>query len=891
MGITIEERAKLAEINPVNQSLWWVPIQHFSPWDCNWPFGPPSGAGKPNSSPPCGDEKTDNPCQEKGSIIDIQNQTLREQVNITGTPFDLCYSSERVKGRNASRTLSFNLSGDTVPNNLKRIDLVVSVAGRLFTQEFTATPNQKSSFTWDGKDAYGRNIQGKKKVLVSIGYVYDAVYYEPNSSDRSFGDFSGIPITGSRAREEVTLWQHHQSSLFNDGMDNLGTWDAQLQGLGGWTIDVHHVYDPIDRVMYLGNGERQSVYSKKPIITTIAGSGEPGYQGRGYSGDEGPASVAKLAGPESIAVASDGTIYVADTSNHCIRKILLDGIITTIAGTGTSGFSGDGGLATQAEISYPSCLVVGRDGSIYFVDDSNRIRKIGSDGIITTVAGNGNYGYSGDGGAAINAELGYPQGIDVSPDGIIFIADSGNSVIRKVGIDGIITTIAGNGDFSYYGDGGSALNAALYCPEGVTLGPDGGIYIADTLNYRVRRVSSDGIINTVVGNGNSGFIGDGGQADQAEIDFVLRVYVGSDNSLYFSDVYNFRVRKVGPDGIIKTIAGTSDWGFDGDGGTATQAMLAFAMEVALSPDGVLYIADSDNNRIRKVDPVLSGFPSNESTTGYMIPSSNGNEVYRFDGKGCHLSTLDALTGTVKYRFTYDVNGYLNGIQDSNNNITLIERSFEGNPLAIVSPYQQRTVLSLNPKGYIEQIKNSANETVNLTYYPDGLLETYTNPRNLVSRFTYDIFGRLTKDEYPGGGYIALQQEKTINGFQITKTETIDGVKLYSSTYLTEKLPNGKSRSVISSCCGSPTESMTDIDGSQTITSSDGTVIRIIEGPDPRFGMKAPLEESITITTPSGKSFAQTRNRTVILVDSKRSIKFAEPDRHHHHQRQDLHLGL
>jgi len=336
-------------------------------------------------------------------------------------------------------------------------------------------------------------------------------------------------------------------------------------------------------------------------ITTVAGTGKAG-----FGGDGGPATAAKLIYPWGVAVGPDGSLYIADSGNHRVRRVGRDGTITTVAGNGQpAGFGGDGGPATAAKLNYPYGVAVGPDGSLYIVDAGNsRVRRVRSDGTITTVAGNRQPGFGGDGGPATAARLAGPYGVAVGPDGSLYIADSGNRRVRRVGTDGTITTVAGNGGGGFGGDGGPATAAMLASPLGVAVGPDGSLYITDSGNSRVRRVGPNGTITTVAGNGQPGFGGDGGPATAARLWSPYGVAVGPDGSLYITDQgnrENSRVRRVGPDGTITTFAGSQP-GFGGDGGPATAARLFHPYGVAVGPDGSLYIADRLNERVRKVVP-------------------------------------------------------------------------------------------------------------------------------------------------------------------------------------------------------------------------------------------------------------------------------------------------
>jgi streptogramin lyase len=329
------------------------------------------------------------------------------------------------------------------------------------------------------------------------------------------------------------------------------------------------------------------------IITTVAGSGR-----NGYNGDGGAATNANLYGPVGVALDSVGNLYIADTANGRVRRVGTNGIITTVAG---GGFGGDGGEATNASLSGPYGVVLDASGDLYVADyGDNCIREVNTNGIITTVAGNGTAGYSGDGGEAINAELAFPWGVAVDGAGNLFIADTGNSVIRKVDTNGVISTVAGNGTNGYTEDGVAATNTTLDDSDGVAVDALGNLFITDTSNNRIRKVDTAGIITTSAGTGTAGFSGDGGAANDANINHPTGAVIDPAGNLYFADSFNFRIREVNTNGIISTVAGKGTGSYSGDGGPATAASLYIPMGVALDAFGNLYIADTDNNRIRRV---------------------------------------------------------------------------------------------------------------------------------------------------------------------------------------------------------------------------------------------------------------------------------------------------
>ena len=353
--------------------------------------------------------------------------------------------------------------------------------------------------------------------------------------------------------------------------------------------------------------------SPSGIITTVAGNGSGG-----YSGDGGPATSATLNNPYGLAVDAFGNLYISDSNNARIRKVSPSGIITTVAGNGTWGNSGDGGAAASATLASPLAIATDASGNVYITDSINyRIRKISTAGIITTVAGSGATPYSGDGGPATSAGLGGPTAVAVDASGNLFIADG--TRIRRVSPSGTITTVAGGGAG---GDGGPAVLAQLNSPRKVAVDSAGNLYIADWGHGRVRKVSPSGIITTVAGNGNPGYSGDGGPATSAQLSGPVSVAVDASGNLYIADAGNFRIRRVSPSGIITTVAGNGKYGFSGDGGPATSAGLTVPYDVAVDAAGNLYIADTNNAlRIRQVSP--SGIITTIAGIGVYYYSGDG----------------------------------------------------------------------------------------------------------------------------------------------------------------------------------------------------------------------------------------------------------------------------
>ena len=331
-------------------------------------------------------------------------------------------------------------------------------------------------------------------------------------------------------------------------------------------------------------------------MSTVAGNG-----GFSSSGDGGPATSAQLNTPTDVAVDNVGNLYIADTLNHTIRKVSTNGTISTYAGNSVPGNGGDGGAPTAAQLDAPEGVAVDPAGNLYIADTQNhKVRKI-SGGVISTFAGSGTAGFSGDGGSATAAALNEPFAVAVDAPGNVYIAEFGNNRVRKVDTKGIITTIAGTGVAGYSGDGGPAANALLNGPQGVAVDSTGNVYIADTANNRIRIVTPGGTIGTVAGNGLPGYTQDGVQATSTQVGFPTGIAVDAAANIYVTD-NNARVRKVYPSGVITTIAGSGTRGYSGDGGVATSALLNGPTGVAVSSAGSVYVTDTINNAVRMLQP-------------------------------------------------------------------------------------------------------------------------------------------------------------------------------------------------------------------------------------------------------------------------------------------------
>ncbi|MES2701743.1 MAG: T9SS type A sorting domain-containing protein [Bacteroidota bacterium] len=401
-----------------------------------------------------------------------------------------------------------------------------------------------------------------------------------------------------------------------------------------------------------------SAPGKAQVITTVAGTTT-----WGYSGDGGPALAAQMS-PRTVAVGATGNLFIADNGSHVIRKVSPAGVITTYAGNSTQGYSGDGGAATAAKLNTPMGIVADGAGNLYIADQHNHaIRKVSPSGIISTIAGNGTPGYSGDGGAAAGALLAGPNAMAIDGAGNIYVAEAGNSIVRKISAAGTISTVAGNGTAGFSGDGGAATAATLNIPMGVAVDAAGNIYIADNMNHRIRKVNPAGTISTIAGTGASGFSGDGAAASAAQVSYPEGILADAAGNVYVGDYANNRIRRINTSGIITTFAGNGVGGYSGDGGAPTAAAIGNPTGMAIdATSGAFYLVGKQTPVVRRIGSPLAVNQATSSSSLSLYPNPNKG-TFSLHGLQSAAGNEDAevnvtdITGRTVYSATVRTNNY------------------------------------------------------------------------------------------------------------------------------------------------------------------------------------------------------------------------------------------
>lgn len=767
LGIDEAERRALAGRYPDGGSLWRSPIPHFTPWDCNWPYVLPDDAEYPESG---GDGELDaegrkHPCRESGSVLSCESQTLGEKIPLPGTPLSLVYSSARAMGRLSREGLNIPLTGGSLPASVRAVVAEAEIGGRLLRETFAPAPDLVWRVEWDRKDAFGREVSGLTWVRGRIGYVYEVTYAALGASSSGGSSFNApVPAGSSFSRSEdltATLWSPF-ARLLDAGGSGL---DARTVGLGGFTLDEHHIYDPRRHGVAGGDGIEYAapVDEGTRARVIIAVGGRPNGRDPNI-----PGSVldANLASPAELAPHPDGGYWLVTGGSRPLRRVDARGNLTTVG-------------CTEAELAEGSCLppedgqpAAGRDitswgftvgsapdGSVFYVSEDYRIWRIDAAGILHWVAGSGSDSpeplLGQVGGSARDYAID-PSSLRFDPSGGYLYFVHGDAEVYRVSPDGRLEHVAGleDGSYSFSGEGGPATQATFRNIQDLALDTNGELYLAhDGFNRAngVYRVGRDGVLVRHAGRGVSdpdcgSEISEGG-VNRRDLCFgqggVRGIAFAPDGALMAMSAAGRLYRLSEPAQVVARSAIST--GAQPDFASAFQEV-EFRPHMIATAGGAFLVLVRD----RIYDLVGLRVLRNINADDIFVPSPDAREAWVFSPEGRHLSTHEMRTGAVLWMMGYGPHGLLETVTDAQGNVTTIERDASGAPTAIVAPAGQRTALSLDTHGYLTSVETPDARVFSIDWAgpADGqpeasdLMRSFTLPSGATSSFTYDEVGRL-----------------------------------------------------------------------------------------------------------------------------------------------------
>ncbi|NQX59987.1 S-layer homology domain-containing protein [Paenibacillus qinlingensis] len=848
LGFTEEERVKLAELYLPGQSLWRTPIEHFTPWDTNWPYGPPLDAiSPPDKSPNFNQIDIKDPCEQSGSIIGCQNQTLGEIIPIPGTGLALTYNSERTEGFLPKSRLEIPVSGATpMPASLKYMTVQIDIGGITYSKQFAALSNQQWTFDWNGMDAYQRSLTGAHPYTVTVAYHYAARYYRSAAEfNQSFGRVTatGVAIGRADAQREVTTSR---------------TWNGQLEspvnryeesGIAGWSLDVHHIYDPTQKMLHTGNHqqlERSASLYNEFIIT-----GDPDNSVNKTTLEQ------DFDFDRSILVAGKEreyytTAYAKEEDNYLLIRKDYDG---------TFHRAGEFGPDFK-----PSIVRVEASGAIYVYsyEASSIIRKKRTETQWIAVAGKGTRGNGStpiaEGSMANQAELAEVIDLEISPDGSVYFlqVEASNKVrLYRIGTDGRIAQMNDPSVVESL-ETGPATKEAVGLVHGIMIGPDGSLYLKDTntdyyggMKTRYRKISPDGTLSRYAGEYGYNVYGtsleNGAVAIGTRFNANDQDMMDAKGRLYFQDKFRNEIYRIDEKGDLELVQSALLKKMK-DELHGTRLFLQ-----AVESDGSLVVADGNNWFLKKHYRIKQ----NETMD---VPDESGMKIYQFDGgNGRLIKTVHALTGALINELSYDDSGHLIAIHDEEGNQVSIERDASGVPLAIIEPGGVRTKLEVDANGELVAVTDNAGRSYKMVYDAQGLLTRFIDPNQAVSKYEYDSKGLLVRAENALDGVKTLQRTDTAVGYTVVFTDP----EARSTVYKVEK-SNGKLIRTSIDPAGGQTILTVQGDYNQQLDLPNGTTVNKTFSPDPRWGMNVPVLQEMTAINADGRQVQFSESRLAVV---------------------------
>jgi hypothetical protein len=836
LGITDAERQQVASLYPVGKTLWRAQLKHFTPWDCNWGGVPPSYARPPTAPKPIQPPDLPGDCKSPwASSISCQSQSLEEDVPIVGTPLSLHYTSARAEP--GQRQIRINLVGPDgfaaaeVPN---AIEWELQIAGRILTGRSTAfSPSSFVDVAWDGLDGFGNSVLGDVQATLKIGNAYPALA----SVTSQFAEMADPGVLVGNARGEIVVTRTHSFEVRHV--------NTKAQGFGGWTVNINHVLSREFGQLILGSG-RTPERLRGATVDTIAGKlGVP----QNFLGDNGPALGETIAS-SSLVVGADGTIYIAAGSSNPLRSIRTDGIIRKI---GNRGFTRTiDGIDAASAIITANDLAISPSGELHFVDfPQAQIWRVTNEAIpkVRLVAGVGLTCFDFVNGCngrrlAKEALLTNPHGIAFDATGMLYFADQGyNSLggigrVRRIAPDGFISDAA-----------------IVPYPQQISALANGDLWVRGGLDGRgLYRVSTSGKVTREYADVNS-------QLCNSTVDWGFSSpFVSSSGRVGFTCAN--KILQLADNGtqIIAGSSSPSNVGYTGDKGPATLATFSQTHLAAFEPDGkTIVVADQGGGILRRLPRV----PGVSSTNGkFMFPSDTGSELYEFGPDGKHLATRTALTGALRYQFSYNALGALISIVDEEGLLTRIDRNPLGQATRIVGPHNQVTELTMDANGFLSSIKSPNDEAWTFSNSSEGLIANTVDPRNGTRVYSYDARGLLATDEDAEGKRVSLVRTATPTGWNVAKISPEGRTTGYTVNF---DALNEDERSVTKPG-GSVSRQTRTVSETRPTTLSNGTTLSLERSSDPRYGLIAPLQTTEQ-TAPSGLKMRVAQSRVSTVSDA------------------------
>ncbi|MDA8018097.1 MAG: hypothetical protein MPN21_11685 [Thermoanaerobaculia bacterium] len=708
-------------------------------------------------------------------------------------------------------------------------------------------------------------------MLIRRGYVYPAIYRPARPDfEASWGQIptGELAVEPQRNAGKIVLWREEVRQIDALSPPTVGGLDAQAFGLGGWRLDVHHVYDPVRRTLYRGDGTQRISSELGAVIGLTAGVGTGG-----FSGDAGPAQAAEMDEPGDLALGPGGEIYVADRANYRIRKILRDGTITTVAGSGEpcedlgerpskigppKEICAEGELPLDAKFTDITGIDVDRQGTLYVVDGGEncafRLRAGQPVERIAGICGTTDARPAEEKGEAeprepaVERAFGGLRDLVVADDFSFYLADSFE--LYQVAPDGLLSRLELDDE----------VDGAFEEPSSLVMGPDHSLWISS--EAYIHRLNPDGTWQKIAGFDEAAESPDGSIATDSSVDMPQGLVPAEDGRVFFAERRASKIRYIEVDGTLQTLAGNGVVGTTAVGAPIQSAAMVAPRGLVQTQDGSFHFADPAQNRIFSVSGAFGGYDEE----GYRIAEADGSVYYEFDAQGRHLRTVHGLTGATLLTFGYTPEGLLETVTDGDGLVTTIARSAEkgdtekGEPAdaTLTSPFGQATSLLFDDDGYVETLTNPADESYQYDY-GFGLMIVAEEPEGRVKEYDYDEKGRLTRARDGGGGQQTFRRFR--NERDQSYTVTRQTAEVTKSRYRVGKWLGGQEQRIRRLPNGEAVETISDRSNgrSRTLFPSDMVTTRQI-APDPRFGIQAGFSGEATVRMPSGLTSEVTTTR-------------------------------